>query len=109
MASKRSTKSEQPSPTESCSGWDPADHLKSAADIAAYLEPCMEEAGDDPALIAAALGDVARARGMTQLARATAMTRERLYKALAPDGNPKLGTVLKVMKALGLKLTPRAA
>jgi probable addiction module antidote protein len=69
----------------------------------------MEEAGDDPAFIAAALGDVARARGMAQLARKTGLTREGLYKALAPDGNPSLGTVLKVMKALGLKLTPKAA
>ncbi len=109
MASKRSTKSERPSPKESFSRWDPADHLKSTADIAAYLAACMEEAGDDPAFIAAALGDVARARGMAQLARKTGLTREGLYKALAPDGNPSLGTVLKVMKALGLKLTPKAA
>lgn len=69
----------------------------------------MEEAGDDPAFIAAALGDVARARGMAQLARKTGITREGLYEALAPDGNPSLGTALKVMTALGLKLTPNAA
>ena len=69
----------------------------------------MDEGGDDPALIAAALGDIARARGMSQLARATGLTREGLYKSLAADGNPSLGTILKVMKALGLKLTPTAA
>jgi probable addiction module antidote protein len=69
----------------------------------------MDEAGDDPAFIAAALGDIARARGMARLARETGLTREGLYKSLAADGNPSLGTILKVMRALGLKLTPKAA
>jgi probable addiction module antidote protein len=69
----------------------------------------MEEAGDDPAFIAAALGDIARARGMARVAKETGLTREGLYKSLAADGNPSLGTVLKVMRALGLKLTPKAA
>jgi probable addiction module antidote protein len=77
--------------------------------MVAYLEACMEEAGDDPAFIAAALGNIARARGMVQLAKDTGLTREGLYKALSAEGNPSLGTVLKVMKALGLKLTPRLA
>jgi probable addiction module antidote protein len=66
----------------------------------------MEEAGDDPALIAAALGTVARAHGMQQLAKDTGLTREGLYKALSPEGNPNLGTVMKVMRALGLRLAP---
>lgn len=77
--------------------------------MVAYLEACLEEAPDDPALIAAALGDIARARGMADLAKKTGLTREGLYKALSKEGNPSLGTVLKVMRALGLKFTPRAA
>jgi probable addiction module antidote protein len=82
--------------------WDPAEHLKSDADIAAYLEAALAEA--DPALIAAALGDIARARGMGDLARQTGLGRESLYKALSAQGNPEFSTVLKVVKALGLRL-----
>jgi probable addiction module antidote protein len=107
MASKRPGKSAPAK--ETFSRWDPADHLKTKAQIAAYLEACMKEAGDDPALLTAALGDIARARGMAQLAKATGLTREGLYKSLAVDGNPSFATILKVMKALGLKLTPKAA
>lgn len=73
--------------------------------MAAYLQACIVEAPEDPALIAAALGDVARARGMVQLAKETGLTREGLYKALSKDGNPNFGTVLKVLHALGLKIT----
>lgn len=102
MASKRSKK-------VNFSRWDAADYLSSEADMVAYLQACLEEAPDDPALLAAALGDIARARGMMGLAKATGMTREGLYKALSRDGNPSLGTVLKVVKALGLKLTPQVA
>ncbi len=91
------------------SRYDTVDYLKSEKDMIAYLEACMEEGGDDPALMAAALGDIARARGMGQLAKDTGLTREGLYKALTKDSNPSFGTVLKVMKALGLKLTPRKA
>lgn len=91
------------------SRYDAADYLKTEADMAAYLEACMEEAGDDAAFIAAALGDIARARGMAQLAKDTGLTREGLYKALSADGNPSLGTILKVVRALGLKLTPQVA
>ncbi|MFT4247647.1 MAG: putative addiction module antidote protein [Pseudomonas sp.] len=87
--------------------WDVVEHLKTEEDIALYLEACFEEAGDDAAFIAAALGDVARARGMTQLAKATGMGREGLYKALSGEGNPSFGTILKVMHALGLKLQPQ--
>ncbi|CAJ0692988.1 addiction module antidote protein [Ralstonia sp. 22086] len=84
--------------------WDSAEHLKTEADMAAYLDACLEEAADDPAFITHALGVVARARGMTQLARDTGMTREGLYKALSEEGNPSFATVLKVMRALGIRL-----
>ncbi len=94
---------------EKFSRYDTADYLKSEEDMVAYLDACMEEAGDDPAVIAAALGDVARAHGMAELARKTGLTREGLYKALSKDSNPSFGTVLKVMHALGLKLTPKVA
>ena len=100
MATKRRKK-------ETFSRWDAADYLKSEEDMAAYLQACLEESPDDPALVAAALGDIARARGMAQLAKQTGLTREGLYKALSSDGNPSLGTVLKVLKALGLKFTPQ--
>lgn len=85
--------------------WNPADHLKTEADIAAYLEAAFEEG--DSGLIATALGDIARAKGMTQIAKATGLGRESLYKALSPEGNPELTTLLKVIQALGLKLQPR--
>lgn len=87
------------------SRFDTADYLNSEADIAAYLEAVMEEGGDDPAFVARALGDVARARNMSQLARDTGISREGLNKALSGDGNPTLATILKVSKALGLKLS----
>jgi probable addiction module antidote protein len=104
MATRKRTRAK-----ESFSRYDTADYLKSEEDMVAYLEACMEEAGDDPAFIAAALGDIARAHGMVQLAKETGLTREGLYKALSKNSNPSFGTVLKVMKALGLKLTPKAA
>lgn len=77
--------------------------------MAQYLEACFEEAGDDAAFIAKALGNIARARGMTQLARDTGLAREGLYKALSENGNPEFATVMKVIKALGLKLHVEAA
>jgi probable addiction module antidote protein len=82
--------------------WDIVDSLDSDERIAAYLEAALEE--DDPCLIAAALGDIARAKGMSEIARLTGLGRESLYKALSPDGNPELATVLKVVRALGLRL-----
>jgi probable addiction module antidote protein len=94
---------------ETYTRWDPAEHLKSEADIRAYLIASFEEAPDDAAYIAAALGDVARARGMTALAKRTGLTRMGLYKALSKDGNPSLDTVLKVLHALGLRLTAKVA
>ena len=102
MARKR-TKS------EAFSRYDTVDYLKNDEDMLAYLEAAIEEAGDDATFIAAAIGNVARARGMMQLAKDTGITREGLYKALSAGGNPSLATILKVMTALGLKLTPRLA
>ncbi|MBU2854400.1 addiction module antidote protein [Acidithiobacillus ferriphilus] len=84
--------------------WDSAEYLRTEEDIAAYLDACMEEAGDDAAFIGMALGNIARARGMTQLARDTGLGRESLYKALSGEGNPSFATILKVVNALGLRL-----
>lgn len=86
------------------SRYDTADYLKTEQDIAMYMEAVMEESGDDANLIAHALGDVARARNMSQLARDVGMTREGLYKALSSQGNPSFATIMKVAKALGLQL-----
>ena len=82
--------------------WDVTEHLETEEDMAAYLEAAFEEG--DPVLIAAALGDIARARGMSQIARDAGLGRESLYKALSKDGNPEFATILKVVSALGLKL-----
>ena len=82
--------------------WDPAEHLETEEDMVAYLEAALEES--DPALVAAALGDIARAKGMTHVARAAGLGRESLYKALSPAGNPEFATILKVVAALGLQL-----
>ena len=82
--------------------WDSAEFLLSDEDTVAYLNAALEDG--DQALVAAALGNVARARGMSQLAKDTGITRDGLYKALSPDGNPSFGTVQKVVKALGFKL-----
>jgi probable addiction module antidote protein len=87
--------------------FDPSEYLDSPESIAAYLEAAFEDG--DPSLIAAALGDIARAMGMTQLAAQAGVTREALYKALSPTGDPRLSTFLGVIKALGIKLTPHAA
>lgn len=91
------------------SRYDVADYLNSEEDMATYLEACFEEAGDDAAFIAAALGDIARAYGMVRLARETGLTREGLYKTLSKEGNPSFSAILKVIRALGLKLKPEAA
>src|SRR5688500_4854545 len=87
---------------ETFTRWDVIDHLKTEEDIAAYLEACAEES--DSALMTAALGDVARARNMSQLARDTGLTRQGLYKALSSEGDPSFSTVMKVANALGFKL-----
>ena len=91
--------------TETFARYESADYLKTEQDIAAYLEAVMDEGGDDPAYVARALGTVARARNMTALAREVGMSRVRLNKALSGEGNPTLSTVLKVAKALGLKVS----
>ena len=82
--------------------WDPAEKLETEEDMAAYLEAALEDG--DPVLVAAALGDIARAKGMTQIARETGLGRESLYKALSAEGNPEFATVLKVLRSLGLRL-----
>ena len=87
--------------TEKFSRYDTADYLNNSEDMALYFEACLEE--NDPALIAHALGVIARARGMTQLAKDTGISREGLYKALSADGNPEFATILKVTRALGIK------
>jgi probable addiction module antidote protein len=87
--------------------WDPAEHLADAEDMAAYLEAALEDG--DPRIVAAALGDIARAKGMTQVARDTGLGRESLYKALAPGAKPRYDTVLKVLQSLGVKLVLKAA
>jgi len=87
--------------------WDVIDSLDSDEKIAAYLEAALEDG--DPQLVTAAIGDIARARGMTQLARDTGLTREGLYKAFGPNGNPSFATVMKVARALGVKLIAQPA
>ena len=82
--------------------WDPAENLHTEEDMVAYLEAAFELG--DSSLIAAALGDIARAKGMSKIARDTGLGRESLYKALSPTGNPELATVVKVVHALGLQL-----
>ena len=90
---------------ESFSRFDAADYLTTEEDNVAYLDAVMDESGDDPAMIARALGTIARARNMSQLARDAGITREGLYKALSEDGNPSFATIVKVAHALGLRLT----
>ena len=86
--------------------WDAAEHLNTAADMATYLEAALEDG--DASVIAVALGDIARAQGMTEIARKTGLGRESLYKALSAEGNPEFSTVLKVIRALGLELHAKA-
>ncbi len=91
-------------PVESFSPFDAADYLTSVDDVVAYLEAVVEAADDDPTLIAQALGAVARSRNVSELARRAGMSREGLYKALSADGNPSFATVLKLSKAIGLRV-----
>ena len=86
--------------------YDTAEFLKTKEDVIAYLEAVFEDG--DPALITAALGDIARAEGMTEVARQSGLTRASLYKALSAEGHPEFSTVLKVVQALGLKMTVAA-
>ena len=84
--------------------YDVAEHLRTQEEMAAYLEACLEEADGDAAFVAKALGDIARAKGMAQVAKEAGLSRESLYKALSEHGNPSFATVLKVTKALGVQL-----
>ena len=89
--------------------YDVAEHLRNPDEMAAYLEACIEEANGDAAFIAKALGDIARAKGMSQVARDAGLSRESLYKALSGERTPGFDTILKVIKALGLELHAEAA
>lgn len=84
--------------------WDSAEHLRTPEEMAHYLEACLAEAGGDTAFIVKSLGVLARARGMTELAKSTGVGRESLYKALSGDANPSFETIMKVIGALGLEL-----
>ena len=84
--------------------YDVAEHLRTQEEMAAYLEACLEEADGDAAFVAKALGDIARAKGMAQVARDAGLSRESLYKALSGEGNPEFATVMKVIRALGFQL-----
>ena len=89
--------------------YDVAEHLRTPEEMAAYLEACLEEANGDAAFIAKALGDIARAKGMAQVARDAGLSRESLYKALSGERTPGFDTILKVLGALGLKLHAEAS
>ncbi len=85
--------------------YDAAEYLETEADMAAYLQAALEEG--EPALVVHALGNIARARGMSQIARQTGLGRDSLYRALSPEGNPEFATILKVVQALGIRLDAR--
>ncbi len=87
--------------------WDPAASLKTREEAVAYLQAAFDDG--DAAVIAAAIGDVARAAGMSKVANEASLGRESLYKSLSPNGNPEFATVIKVLSALGLKLKAVAA
>ncbi|MBK8336028.1 MAG: putative addiction module antidote protein [Sterolibacteriaceae bacterium] len=89
--------------------YDVAEHLRTPEEMAAYLDAWLDEAPEDAAGIAKALGDIARAKGMSQVAKDAGLSRESLYRALSGDGNPSFATVLKVARALGVKLHAEAA
>src|SRR5437660_12384115 len=88
--------------------YDVAEHLRTTGEMAAYLQACLEEADGDAAFVAKALGDIARAKGMAQVARDAGLSRESLYKALSGERSPGFDTVLKVIEALGLRLHAEA-
>ena len=94
--------------TEKFTRWDSADYLKTEEDMALYFAICTEEDPGAGSLIRSALGAISRARGITQLARDTGMSRDGLYTALSAEGNPSFATILKVTRALGLKLSGSA-
>ena len=89
--------------------YDVAEHLRTPEEMAAYLDAWLAEAPDDAASIVRALGDIARAKGMSQVARDAGLSRDSLYKAISENGNPSFATVLKVARALGVRLHAEAA
>lgn len=97
------------SSADTLSPYDVGEHLRTPEEMAAYLDAWLEEAPDDVAGIARALGVIARAKGMTQVARDAGLSRESLYRSLNSGGNPSLATVLKMIRALGLRLHAEAA
>src|SRR5678816_1454058 len=106
---KAAMKSKGASPRTSTVAYDVAEQLRTPEEMAAYLDAWLEEAPEDAAGIARALGDIARAKGMTQVARDAGLSRESLYKALGENGNPSFATVLKVARAIGVKFHAAAA
>ena len=105
----KSTTSKSSKPKTKTTPYDVTEYLETPEDMAAYLDAWLDEAPDDAAGIARALGDIARAKGMTQVARDAGLSRESLYRALSAEGNPSFATVLKVARALGVKLHVEAA
>ena len=102
----------QPAPnstTANFTAYDVAEHLRTPEEMAAYLDAWLEEAPDDVAGLARALGDIARAKGMSHVAKQAGLSRESLYRALSAEGNPSFATVLKVTKALGLRFHAKAS
>ena len=95
-------------PKTKVTAYDVSEHLRTPEEMAAYLDAWLEEAPEDAAGIARALGDIARAKGMSQVAKDAGLSRESLYRALSAEGNPSFATVLKVAKALGLRLHAQA-
>ena len=96
-------------PKTKATAYDVAEHLRTPEEMAAYLDAWFDEAPEDAAGIARALGDIARAKGMSQVAKDAGLSRESLYRALSAEGNPSFATVLKVAKALGVRLHAQAA
>lgn len=105
-AIKKSTRTK---PKTRTTPYDVAEHLRTPEEMAAYLDAWLEEAPDDAAGIAHAIGNIARAKGMTQVAKDAGLSRESLYRALSVEGNPSFATVLKVAKVLGVRLHAEAA
>jgi probable addiction module antidote protein len=109
MPKNTKKKTSQPRKKTKTIPYDVASQLRTPEEMAAYLDAWLEEASDDAAGIARALGDIARAKGMAHVAREAGLSRESLYKALGTDGNPSFATILKVARALGIKLHAEAA
>jgi probable addiction module antidote protein len=106
---EKSTAKAKPKAKTKTVAYDVAEQLRTPEEMAAYLDAWFQEAPDDAAGIARALGDIARARGMTQVARDAGLSRESLYRALSEDGNPSFATILKVARALGVRLHAEVA